>query len=395
MLLTPREEIESRIQKFQQELAGKELDGAVIVLNSDMFYLAGTVQNAQLFVPAQGEPVLMIRKSLRRGQEESPLKNVVPMKSVKDMPGILQSFGYGSMGRIGLEFDVLPVNNLTTYQRAFPNTAFLDVSPLLRKIRMIKSPFEIEQVRAAMRILDAGFAEIPRVLREGMREVELASYLEAAMRRAGLAGNAKMRAFNQDYYLGNVCVGSSGAMASGMDGSVSGCGLTPAWPQGAGNKIIKRNEVVFVDYVGVANGYCGDQTRVFCIGQLPPKMEQAFKEAMMINEQMLSILKPGTAAEEPYLLAVKIAEELGYKEHFLGYREDRARFVGHGVGLETDEMPVFAPGLKNPIVPGMVFALEPKFVFEEGAIGTESTYVMTEDGPECLSITPQAIGYIE
>jgi len=395
MLLTPREEIESRIARFQQELAESELDGAIIVLNSDMFYLAGTVQNAQLFVPTQGEPVLMIRKSLRRGQEESPLKNVVPMKGTKEMPGILQSFGHTSLGRIGLEFDVLPVNNYMAYQRNFPNTTFVDVTPLIKKIRMIKSPFEIEQIRTAMRIVDAGFSEIPKVLREGMREIDLASYFEAAMRRAGLAGNTKMRAFNQDYFLGNVCFGSSCAMASYMDGSVSGSGLPPAWPQGAGNKTLERNEVVFVDYVGVANGYCGDQTRVFCIGQLPPKMEQAFSDALMINEEMLKILKPGTPAEEPYLLAVKIAEELGYKEHFLGYKENRVRFVGHGVGLETDEMPVFAPGMKTPVMPGMVFALEPKFVFAEGAIGTESTYVMTEAGPECLSITPQIIGYVD
>lgn len=144
MLLTSREEIESRIARFQQELAESELDGAIIVLNSDMFYLAGTVQNAQLFVPTQGEPVLMIRKSLRRGQEESPLKNVVPMKGTKEMPGILQSFGHTSLGRIGLEFDVLPVNNYMAYQRNFPNTTFVDVTPLIKKIRMIKSPFEIE-----------------------------------------------------------------------------------------------------------------------------------------------------------------------------------------------------------------------------------------------------------
>jgi Xaa-Pro aminopeptidase len=395
MLLTPREEIYARVEKFQKELAEKELDGAIIVLNSDMFYLAGTVQNAQLFVPVSGEPVLMIRKSLRRGLEESPLRNVVPIKGVKDLPGVLNTFGYGSVKRLGLEFDVLPVSNLHSYEKAFPEAVFSDVSALLRKIRMIKSNFEIEQMRAAMQILDAGFREVPRVLREGIREVELASYIEAAMRRAGLIGNAKMRAFNQDYYLGNVCFGSSGCSSSGMDGSVSGCGLTPAWPQGAGNAQLKRNEVVFIDYVGVASGYCGDQTRVFCLGRLSSKLEQAYNDAIMINEQMLSILKPGTSAEELYLLAVKIAKELGNEEYFLGYKEDRARFVGHGVGLETDEMPVFAPGLKTPIVPGMVFALEPKFVFEEGAIGTESTYVMTENGPECLSLTPQAIGYVD
>ncbi len=395
MLLTPREEIYDRVKKFQQEMMEKSLDGAIVVLNSDMFYLAGTVQNAQLFVPASGEPVLMIRKSLRRGREESPLKNVVPIRGVKDLPGVLSDFGHSSLKRLGLEFDVLPVSNLHAYERAFPDVVFSDVSSLFRKIRMIKSPFEIDQIRAAMQILDAGFKEVPRVLREGIREVELASYLEAAMRRAGLIGNAKMRAFNQDYYLGNVCFGGSGCSASGMDGSVSGIGLTPAWPQGAGNAQLKRDEVVFIDYVGVANGYCGDQTRVFCLGKLSPKLEQAYNDAMMINEQMLSILKPGTPAEELYHLAVKLAKESGNEEFFLGYKEERARFVGHGVGLETDEMPVFAPGLKTPILPGMVFAMEPKFVFEEGAIGTESTYVMTENGPECLSITPQVIGYVE
>jgi Xaa-Pro aminopeptidase len=77
----------------------------------------------------------------------------------------------------------------------------------------------------------------------------------------------------------------------------------------------------------------------------------------------------------------------------MGYRENRVNFIGHGIGLELDELPILAKGLKAPIKPGMTFALEPKFVFPEGAIGIENSFVMTENGPEYLSITPEVITY--
>lgn len=395
MILTPKTEIEARIQSLQKEMAAAELDGAIIMLNSDMYYLTGTVQNAHLLVPVEGEPVLAVRKSLSRGQEESPLKNIVPMKSPRDLPGILASFGYDSFSQIGMELDVLPVNNLPTYQKYFPRAKITDVSPLIKKIRMIKSPFEVDLLREALRVIDGAFKVVPEVLREGMLEIELASLFEAAMRRGGLSGCCKMRAFNQDLYLGNTCIGSNGVYPSGFDGPVGGSGLSPAHPHGAGLRVVNRDEVVYIDYTCVVNGYTGDQTRIFCMGKLEPKMEKAHQDALLINEEVLKCLKPGTPAEEAYFLAVKMAEEMGYKDNFMGYKEDKVRFIGHGLGLELDEMPVFAPGLKTPLLPGMTFALEPKFVFPEGAIGTENSFVMTENGPEYLSITPQNITYLD
>lgn len=78
MILTPKTEIDARINSLQKEMAAAEFDGAIIMLNSDMYYLTGTVQNAHLFVPAKGEPVLAVRKSLSRGMQESPLKILLP-----------------------------------------------------------------------------------------------------------------------------------------------------------------------------------------------------------------------------------------------------------------------------------------------------------------------------
>lgn len=392
---TPKSEIDARISKLQERLAEQELDGTIILLNSDMFYFTGTVQTSFLFVPASGEPVLMIKKSLVRGRNESPLKNIVPIRSSKDIPEVLAAFGYSNFSKIGLELDVLPLNLYRMYQKIMPNVILSDISPAIKEIRVIKSPYEIELLRNALGVIDQAYLAVPSFLREGMLEIELAALFEAEMRKRGYSGWCKMRAFNQELFLGNTLSGSDGAYPSFFDGPVGGVGVSVSNPHGAGWKAVNRNEVIYIDYTCVVNGYTGDQTRIFSIGELSPKMVKAYNDALIIEAEVIKAIKPGTPSEVPYLLALKIAEEMGYKDNFMGYMDDKVKFIGHGLGLEMDEAPVMAKGLKMPIMPGMAFALEPKFVFPEGAIGIENSFVMTENGPEYLSITPEVITYVE
>jgi Xaa-Pro aminopeptidase len=394
MRLTPSSEIEARIARLQGKMAQEKLDGTIIVLNSDLFYFTGTVQTAYLYVPVGGDPVFMIKKSLKRGMAESPLKNIVPLNSPKEIPGILAAFNYTNHDRLGLELDVLPMNLFKMYQKIFPDTEFKDISPSIKEIRSIKSPYEIELLGEALNVIDKAHLAVPSFLREGMLEIELAALFEAEMRKRGYSGCCKMRAFNQELFLGNTCTGSSGAFPSFFDGPVGGPGVAVTHPHGAGWKKINRNEVVLIDYTCVIHGYTGDQTRIFCIGELTPRMVRAFEDALFIQREVIKAVKPGTPAEEPYLLAVKLAEEMGYKDNFMGFKEERVKFIGHGIGLELDELPILAKGIKTPIVPGMTFALEPKLVFPEGAIGTENSFVMTEQGPDYLSITPEVITYV-
>jgi Xaa-Pro aminopeptidase len=393
--ITPKSEIDLRITSLQHKLNEQGLDGTIILLNTDMFYFSGTVQTSYLYVPAYGEPVLMIKKSWKRGREESPLKNIVPIKNPNEIPKILAEFNFKIFDKIGLELDVLPFNLFKKYQKIFPFTEFTDISPIIKEIRAIKSPYEIDLLRDALSVMDKAHSAVPSLLREGMLEIELAALFEAEMRKRGYSGWCKMRAFNQELFLGNVLAGSDGAYPSFFDGPVGGAGVSLSNPHGAGWKVIKRNEVVYIDYTCVINGYIGDQTRIFSIGTLSPRMIKAFEDSLIIESEVIKSIKPGTPAEEPYLLAVKLAEEMGYKDNFMGYMEDRVKFFGHGIGLELDELPLLAKGVKTPIVPGMAFALEPKFVFPDGAIGTESSFVMTDNGPEYLSITPEVITYIK
>ncbi len=385
MLYTPKREIVTRIRALQHILAKKGMDGALIVHHTNLFYFSGTSQNAHLFVPREGEPLLMVRKSFERARKESPIDQILDVKSLKMIPEMLAGRGLPTRV-VGMELDVIPYNTWTLYQKAFADSQVVDVADPIRRLRMIKSDYEVNLLQGACAVLDQVFAETPAMIREGMTEVELASLFEAAMRRRGYGGCSKMRAFNQDFFLGNVTSGGSGAEPSFFNGPVGGCGLTPANnPHGAGWKTIGRDEVIYIDYTCLINGYTADGARMFVIGDVPARLRQAHQAALVMEAELAAMLKPGVICEDVYLRAEELAARMGLEEHFMGIGADRVRFIGHGVGLELDEYPIFAKGVRMALASGMTFALEPKFVFSEGAIGTENTYALGATGARRLT----------
>ncbi len=391
MLYTPKSEVDARILAFQGTLEQLGMDGALIIHHTNLFYLSGTSQSCHLFVPRSGKPLLMVRKSYSRALQESPIEQIMDVKSLKMIPDILKDKGF-SLENLGLELDVIPYNTWKFYQKIFKDSKLTDISDPLKKVRMIKSDYEASLLQGACAVLDQVFADVPSMVREGMTEIELASLFEAGMRRRGYGGCSKMRAFNQDFFLGNVTTGANGAVPSYFDGPVSGTGLTPANnPHGAGWKTIGRNEIIYIDYTCVVNGYTADGARMFVLGEVSEQLQKAHSVALAIQETIVAMIKPGVICEDVYLKSAELAEQMGLADHFMGIGDDRVRFIGHGVGLELDEYPIFAKGVKMPLVTGMTFALEPKFVFPEGAVGIENTYVLSADGPQVLTHAPEDI----
>jgi Xaa-Pro aminopeptidase len=236
MLYTPKSEVDTRIQTFQNTLEQLGIDGALIIHHTNLFYLSGTSQSSHLFIPRAGKPILMVRKSYERACKESPIEEIMDVKSLKMIPDILKEKGF-SLDTLGLELDVIPYNTWQFYNKIFKDSNFTDISDALKRIRTIKSEHEIDLLQRACGVLDQVFADVPAMLHEGMTEIELASLFEAGMRKRGYGGCSKMRAFNQDFFMGNVTTGASGAVPSYFDGPVGGCGLTPANnPHGAAGK---------------------------------------------------------------------------------------------------------------------------------------------------------------
>ncbi len=204
-----------------------------------------------------------------------------------------------------------------------------------------------------------------------------------------------MRAFNQDFMFGNIVSGASGRQPSYFDGPVCGQGVTPANnPHGAGWKKIQKNEAVYIDYTCVINGYTADAERIFVMGRLDDTLMRAHAAALTIQNELIKTIKPGVQCSTIWEMSVKIAEDEGLLRHFMGVEYDQVKFVGHGVGLELDELPVFAKGFDLELKPGMTFALEPKFVFDHGAVGIENTFVVTKNSVEKLNMFSEDICYI-
>jgi Xaa-Pro aminopeptidase len=91
-------------------------------------------------------------------------------------------------------------------------------------------------------------------------------------------------------------------------------------------------------------------------------------------------------AGDLYAAGLSVAAATPNAENFMGPPGYNTKFIGHGIGIEVDEFPFVAKGSGTILAQGMVFALEPKFVFpEEGAVGLENTYLVTADGFETLT----------
>lgn len=381
-----QEELEVRIDRLQKELIQADLDAAFILPLVDRLYFSGTGQDGILWVPASGRPILAVRKVYERAREESSLEEVLPFRSYKQLPELLRSSGVKGLKRVGFELDVVPASLFLQFNQLFPDAQLVDISFTIRSLRSRKSPYEVRMIREAGRILDVGLASIKEYLREGITEIHLAALVDARMRQEGHEGNLKMRRWG--YACSYLLVsGENGALPTCFESICPGLGLSPAQPYGPSRKPIRKGEPVIADPVGSFNGYCADTTRTFALDFLDPDLVQAYDLARRILEEVERVcLKPGIRAGEVYDLAIALAQESPFGQNFLGYGEDRASFMGHGIGLELDEPPFIAKGVTTLLEEGMVVAVEPKLLFPgRGAVGVENSYLITSNGWERLT----------
>jgi Xaa-Pro dipeptidase len=376
-----RQEHAERIARYQAALAGRGLAGALLLNGVDVFYLSGTRQNAALFVPAEGAPVLLVRKSLSRARAEAAVEDVRPFPRSQDLARALPAGG-----RIGAAFEAVPQATLDFWRANLPAMALEDAGALLREQRSVKSASEIAVMREAGARISRVLAEVPSLLRPGMREVDLSAEVERRLRRAGSEGLPRVRAFNSDPPAGVVVAGAGAAEPGYFDGPVVGRGLSPAYPQGASDRVISGGEPVLLDFTLVHGGYVVDVTRTAACGALDPALVRAFQVACAVQDEIARNLRPGVPCVELWEHARAMAEQARLGDFFMGPPGDQARFVGHGVGLELDELPVLAPSSRGRLQAGQTVAVEPKFVFPgAGAVGIENTFVVADGGGEKLT----------
>jgi Xaa-Pro aminopeptidase len=390
--VTPRDEIDRRLDALRSAVAADGLDAALIVQHTDLAYFSGTNQQAHLVVPATGDPVLLVRRVLERARAESPLDRIEPLRSLGGLAPALAAAGVDDGATIGLELDVLPARLYLGYARRLEGHELGDCSSAVRRVRARKSDWELAQMRAASEQVRRGAEAVPALLRPGVTESQVQLEVERVLRIAGHQGQLRFRGFNQEMHYGQVLAGPSGAVPGYSDSPLCGPGPNPVLGKGPDGHVLAPGDPVIADLVGGHDGWLSDQTRTFAVGRIDADLRAAHDCAASILRAVEAEVRPGTPASALYDLAEGIAAEAGLEEHFMGAGSQRVRFLGHGVGMEIDELPILAPGFDEPLEAGNVIAVEPKFVFPgRGAVGIENMYAVTADGFETMTTAPEEL----
>ncbi|MBN2324692.1 MAG: aminopeptidase P family protein [Spirochaetes bacterium] len=396
MKTVPETELKARIESLSTRLAKERVDIALIVQHVDRFYFTGTMQDGVFVLPqtASGSGfesgALFVKRTLSRAKAESPLPRIFGLERFARIEEYVKDCGFLD-GVIGVEADVIPASLYLSLKELWPRTKFVDISPAIREIRAVKSSFEIDMIREAGRRLDRVFARASECIQCGMTEYELYSHISGALLKEGAGPFIRARRFNMEVLPCFVLSGPSAAKHSLLDSpSSGGDGRTVAYPAGSGNRKIEKREPILIDMVFSHEGYQVDCARVFSIGEPAPKYMDAHEVSKSCHELFREAVSRGKrVADIDRELREKVAA-CGLEDVFMG----SVGFIGHGIGLELDEFPIIFKRFPGTVEEGMVVAFEPKFVFDGGTVGYETTYAV-ENG-ECtpLNVFETAIGIL-
>jgi Xaa-Pro aminopeptidase len=385
-LFPPQDDLNLRLQRLQQLMAEAGCDAALIFSEVNIYYLTGGIFAGYVYLPAEGEPLWFVqRPSGLKGEQ------IINIRKPEEIPAMLQERSIPLPENLFLESDQMTHNEFVRLEAAFHPAHTGNMTALLRKARMIKSPWEIEQFRYSAAKHTEVYQLIPSLFRKGMTEIEFQIEIEQAMRKAGSIGIFRTFGANMNIFMGSLLSGKNAGTPSPFDFALGGRGIHPSIPIGTSDDLILEGSAIMIDFAGNFTAYMSDMTRVFSFGKLPEIACEAHRVSIEMHHRLLREAKPGVACSDIYNRTLEMAENAGFAANFMGLNQ-QAKFVGHGVGLEINEPPVLMSRSKDLLQSGMVFAYEPKFVLPDiGAVGIENTYFVTDTGIEKLTVFEEEI----
>lgn len=380
-------ELKLRRDKIRVLMAQREIDAALITCNVNLIYTYGRVVSGYLYLPLNAPARLFLKRPNNIEGE-----HIHSIRKPEQLPELLQECGLPIPAKLMLEGDELSFTEYNRLAACFPDTEVLPCgTALIRQARSVKTAIEIEMLRRSGIAHAKAYEQIPSVYQPGMTDRRLSIEVERLMRLEGCLGIFRVFGQSMEIFMGSLLAGDNAAAPSPYDFALGGEGLDPSLPGGANGTLLQPGQSLMVDMGGNFYGYMGDMSRVFSIGKLPEKAYAAHQTCLEIQEEVAAAAKPGTVCEDLYNLAIRIVTKAGFADYFMGVGQ-KAKFIGHGIGLEINEMPVLAPRMKQELEPGMVFALEPKIVLPGvGPLGIENSWAVTADGLEKLTLCAEEI----
>ncbi len=261
--------------------------------------------------------------------------------------------------RLGFFADDTTVGSFERLKKQLPRAITLIPLPEdSALLRAVKTAAEAELLAEAMRINRHAFKKLLPEIKPGRTEYEIRRRLETLL----LTYGAERIGFDTI-----IASGARGALPHGV----------------ATSKIIKKGELLTIDFGGVYHGYHADETVTIGIGRVTDKQKTIYKIVYDAQQKALAAVKPGVRAADIDKVARDYIDSQGYGSYF-------GHALGHGVGLEIHERPVLGPGSPDTIEVDSVFTIEPGiYIPKWGGVRLEDVVHLTKNGPVVLSKIPK------
>jgi Xaa-Pro aminopeptidase len=383
--IVPENELKERARRFREELDRKDpgWELALVTSRVNLYYFTGTIQDGILVFPRDGEPVFWVRRSYPRAVDESRFADIRPMQSYRTAAEALGTLPKTIHG----ETENLTLATSQRLQKHFAFGRVEGIDSVIGRIRSVKSPYEIRLMERAGAIHKTVLEDrVPEILREGMSEADFSTELYSVMMGEGHHGLVRFGMLDVVIAHGLANFGESSIYPTFLDSPGGNAGL-PAVPLiGSRDRKLRRGDLVFCDIGCGYHGYHTDKTMTYVFsGTLPDEAVRIHRQCIDILDAVLPLIKPGAIPSEIYRTVTEGLEP-AFLENFMGCGERKVHFLGHGIGLEIAENPVIARGFDEPLLEGMVLAVEPKKGIPGiGMVGTENTYLVTPEGGRSIT----------
>jgi Xaa-Pro aminopeptidase len=357
-----------RLARAQETMRSRGIDGLLVGPSADLRYLVGyhalpLERLTMLVVPAEGEPALVVPELEEARATECGADRLAPLvlwseteDPVRMVRDLLRDAG-AAEGTLALQ-DRLWTSFTLQLQSVLPDAGWVAGREVMRRLRLRKTPDEVQALRDVGAAIDAVHARVPDLLRVGRTEAEV--------------GRDIAELILEDHDEVNFVI-----VASGPNGA------SPHHE--TGGRRLEAGDAVVVDIGGTRAGYCSDVTRDYVIGHLPDGYAELHEVLERAQEAAVRCVRPGVTAAAIDGEARGIITEAGFGDRFI-------HRTGHGIGIEEHEEPWITSDNDEPIVAGMAFSIEPG-IYIPGRYGAriEDIVVVTEDGVERVNHRPREV----
>lgn len=348
-----------KLEKLREQLKQAGIDALLVTNPYNRRYLTQFTGTAGVVIVSQNDAVFItdFRYTEQAEKEIEGYRIVQHTKTI--IEEVAAQCKAMNIETLGFEKEDMSYGLYELYHKQI-DAKLKPVSGIVEKLRIVKSPEEIEVLKQAAKIADDAFEHILTVIKPGILEIDVANELEFFMRRKG-------------------------ATSSSFD-TIVASGWRSALPHGvASQKKIETGELVTLDFGAYYKGYCSDITRTIAVGDINDQLKEIYDVVLEAQKLGVANIKAGMTGKEADDTTRYYITEKGYGQYF-------GHSTGHGIGLEVHEGPGLSQRSSTVLRPNMVVTVEPGiYIPDVGGCRIEDDIVITEDGNRIITHSPKEL----